>query len=362
MVFGGIATMKKISINKGVTLLEILLSLVVLSILAASFLPMMQKMQLKRSLSIAALQINTITNAAIQYYNIYQTWPRDLNVLVPLLGYNGSTASPFCSVWKNKQGSCVPYTLTSGSSGRYFSLSVAVPNQTVAMQLIKSLPSAYWDSTTMAVVTYTTTFRGFKPPPPTGVLLSATSAQLHGNCTSSDAVGPPTSYYQGSPSPFKNCVSAASSKPLPYGLIDVVRQPTNTITAGNNYGSTNGFHASSYLLTDFACPAGSWPTMLLLPVGVLEAVPTSSGAPAVFPDVFNYSDEHFITQSKSGNINYESCVSATIGTKNPQSTVGSAPRYNGNFFANFGDVVCLPTSAVQRWPDGSNVGSCSANQ
>lgn len=355
--------MAKVTSNKGFTLLEIFLSLVVISLLTIAFLPVMQKIQLKRNADVAALQIKTISNAAIQYYNLYKQWPRNLDVLNSLLGYQGPTPNPFCSVWRDKAG-CVPYKMVSTFDSHYFALSVAVPNTTIARQLINNVSTAYWDSATQSVIAYTTTFRGFTVPPPTGVLFSATSKQLNGNCTSSDAPGQSStqySYYIGSPSPFENCVAGTATNPLPYGLIDIANKPANTITAGNNYGSTNGFHASSYLLTDFACPAGTWPTMLLLPLGVFQAVPEISGAPTVYPAVFNYSDAHFITQLKIGNINYEACVSATLGTTDPKSTVGTSARYNGNFFANFGDIVCLPTSAVQRWPDGNNVGACQSS-
>lgn len=336
--------MRKMISSKGFTLLEVLLSLTVIIALTLVFIPTMQKMQQQRNMNAATLQMNSIANAASQYYSMYQVWPQNLNVLNKLLGYTGPTPNPFCSVWRNALG-CAPYTMVSSAATHYFALAVVVPSPAVALQLAKNLPVAYVKGTT--VTAYTTVFRGFKPPPPTGVLLSATSQQLAGVCHS----GNPTSVYAGAVSPFPNCIEGSNAPgPLPYGLIDVA-QYQQEIVSGNNYGGTNGYAASSFYLTDFKCPVGTAATMLYLPVGVFSPVATGIPAPTVDASWFINSGAHFITQGNA----QKSCVSSLIGTD-------FANTGNGNYWAGFGDVVCLPDSALTRWPDGLSVSGCYANQ
>ncbi|MCD6044969.1 MAG: hypothetical protein K0R48_132 [Gammaproteobacteria bacterium] len=323
---------RKVSLCKGFTLLEILLSITVVVALTLVFVPTIQRIQQQKSVNAATLQMNTIANAASQYYSMYQVWPQDLSALNPLLGYTGTTPNPFCSVWKGQNG-CTPYTMASASSSHYFALSVVVPNPTVAMKLVKSLPVAYTDGTT--VTAYTTVFRGFKPVPPSGVLFSANSKQLSGNCTSSTQIGQST--------PFSGCIDSSDS--LPYGLINVA-QYNGQLVPGNNFGNSSGYHGASINPNTITCPMGTAATMFYLPVGVWN-LPGKTG---VYPQNFFLSEAHFITQGNTQKL----CLTSRVGTNDAGTDLG------GNFFAGFGDVVCLPSGAVTRWPDGPNSISCNA--
>lgn len=205
--------------NSGYTLLEILLSLTIISMLGLVFLTTTQKIQEHNQIRIAASQINAITNAAIDYYRMYKEWPTTVTALNPLLNKDLS-----CSVWKNASG-CTRYKITSAANAHYLAVAIAPPNTAIATQLVAQLPSAYQSGTT--VTAYATTFSGFKvqaQTPPPGILLSGNSLQLNGVCN-----------VTGYTNPFNNCFSSTSTPPKPYGLMDINTQPKNTIVSQNGF-------------------------------------------------------------------------------------------------------------------------------
>ncbi len=305
--------------NRGFTLLEILLSLTIIAVLGLVFIATTQKIQERNQIRIAASQMNAITNAAIDYYKMYQEWPTTVPTLSPLLGQNLS-----CSVWKNASG-CTTYKITSTANSHYFALAVTPPNKTIAANLVTQLPSAYQSDTTTTVTAYATTFSGFKvqaQTPPPGVLLSANSKQLNGVCNlTSDRT-----YTD----PFSNCFSSASPSPQPYGLIDINTQPKNTIVSQNLFASlrTNMYTATASIgNTPLTCPAGTTKTMIVLPLGVRTVVASTSG-------VLRYINTYF---QPTLYVSFWTFV----GNSGSQSKIY-------NVAAASGDMLCLPATGIEN--------------
>lgn len=311
--------------NRGYTLLEILLSLTILTVLGLVFVATIQKLHERNQIRTAASQMNAITNAAINYYKMYTEWPSTVTTLNPLLNKDLS-----CSVWKNTSG-CTRYQITSQTNAHYFALAITPPNTAIATHLVTQLPSAYQSGTT--VTAYVTTFSGFKVQkqiPPPGVLLSANNQQLNGVCNTTDSSITHITYKN----PFDNCISSSVTPTKSYGLIDINAQPKNAPVAQNVFAIIRGggsLGASFTGATPPTCPAGTKKTMILLPVGVRTTI--------VANGQFRYVSS---TASNSGG-----WLQATF-----MPFVGNVSTYSKseNVSAAAGDIVCLPANAMSGWP------------
>ncbi len=298
--------------NRGYTLLEVLLSLTIISVLGLVFITTTQKIHERNQVRTVVSQMNAITNAAINYYKMYTEWPTTVTVLSSPLNKDLS-----CSVWKNASG-CTRYQITSQANSHYFALAVTPPNTAIATHLVVQLPSAYQSGTT--VTTYVTTFSGFKVQkqiPPPGILLAANSYQLNGVCN------PATN-------PFQNCISSSAAQPKPYGLIDINAQPKNISVAQNVFTNQRGLGSvgASIGSTTPTCPAGTARTMMVLSAGV--RMPSAEGNAA---NDFRYVSTAF----NSYYVNFSSYASSDKMS---------------NVSAGVGDIVCLPKNAIKNWGSG----------
>ncbi len=298
--------------NSGYTLLEILLSFMIIAVLGLALIATTQKIQERNQTKIAASQINALTNAAIVYYQMYQEWPTTVTTLKPLLNKDLS-----CSVWRNASG-CTRYKITSAANAHYLAIAITPPNTAIATQLVTQLPSAYQSGTT--VTAYTTTFSGFKvqpQTPPPGILLSANSLQLNGNCN-----------VTGYTDPFNNCFSSTSTPPQPYGLMDINTQPKKTIVSQNLFASLRtgpNTAVASIGNTPLTCPAGTSKTMVVFPLGVRTVIQST--------DVYRYMNTYF----KGLYVSFFTFV----GNSSTESKVY-------NVAAASGDMLCLPPNGIQN--------------
>lgn len=306
--------------NRGYTLLEILLSLIIVAILSLVFVGVTQKILQRNQIRSTALQMTAITNAAVNYYQMYNDWPATFTPLNTLLNQNPTTTNLSCSPWKNGS-SCVNYLIASTATSKYFAVTVTTPSATIATRLAAQLPTAYSSGATVTV--YATTFSGLPPTPiPSGVTLSASSFELGGICDASTYSNP-----------FGNCFSSTATPYKPYGLIDLYAQPRNTIVSENVAtvirSSTTDYLTSFTAATLPKCPSGLIKSMVFLPVGVRTTV----AANAMFSFLGNLYQSNSILQM----------FSIVGGT--------TAAQANNNVVAGVGDIVCIPEKTT-GWPAG----------
>jgi hypothetical protein len=175
-----------------------------------------------------------------------------------------------------------------------------------------------------------------------------------GNCS-----GNSVDSYGGRLTPFRGCISADSSDTqhyapnTPYGL-RLNTAPVTTITAGNNFGGLSNFEGGHIDLTTVQCPVGTQATMMYLPAGVMTVLKSSDKPPSPNPTSLYLVESHFVTQG----IYWKPCNKSSVGYNYNYSKVNN----NANFWAGFGDLLCLAPAAITRWPDGLATNACYANQ
>lgn len=304
---------------RGLTLLEVLLSLGILIIVLICFVSYTQKAKQSNTTNVAKIQINTLLNAAVQYYTTYAQWPSSLNALMPILTGNAAINPAFCSPWFGSTG-CAAYTIAANTT--YFALKVTTPGMRYAENLVRVLPNAYIDTDTRTVIAYVNTAKqqGYHVTPPLGVLYASDANYWSGSLT------------------FSNNSYCNVSSNGPYGLIDVTRAnfPGYSVTTTSCQTTNN---QTFRYKTPTTCPDGSTAAMLLLPMGT----PPSSafGTSTVFFYLYNYYLNY--SSSEGGPSAVASVVYPSTGTSRaPDPLILSAP-----------DLLCLDPTTISWAPNAT---------
>ena len=308
--------MKKKNSIFGFTLLEVLLSLSILSLLMLLGISYMQKEKQKESLGLVSQQMNALLNAAIQYHMAYFIWPPTLDALTPLLPDQNSTTSPFYSPWRDNNGP-IPYTLANNTN--YFAVQVATPSNNIAQQLVTTLANSYRINNSATVVAYTTTFTGLKLQPPSGVLYGTGNfnTQLVSN---NDCL---------------NFYNANYSTSGPFGLLDATsNNPTVKISC-----QIDSAAVVYYVPNDpknAPCPSGSQAYLLNLPSGLVGGTNRGMSMPIGFSNVFAHAwhDDDYINSNHTA-------MGPCMTTNAPYRSMS----------LSFSDIVCLSPNNTTRWPD-----------
>ena len=294
--------------TRGFTLLELLLSLVIVVILLVCFLSYTQKAQQRNTIALAKAQINVLLTAAIQYNSIYLQWPTTLSALIPLLGTDASKTPSFCSPWHTSSNNCAAYTIANTTN--YFALKITTPGPRSAQDLVTALQNAYIDTDNKTVVTYVTAFTKPHRPRPIGV--------MYGSNQFSNS------------NPSSTCSSTPGiSNNGPYGLLNIMNNSSSAIHACDGNMNTN----ISYNPNAFSCPTNSQPTMLLIPAGTTPYSNNTVSAGML------YYDYRYVSNS-----------STQLG---PYLEI-HVNSYTFNSYGNnipFLDIVCLEPSTIQLWPN-----------
>lgn len=256
---------------RGLTLLEVLLSLAILIVVLLSLISFSQKVKQRNMTALAKTQINALLNAAVQYHTTYAQWPKSLTALMPLLTGNATANPAFCSPWFTA-ASCAPYTISTNTT--YFAIKVTTPSTRYAQDLVTALPNAYIDSDTRTVIAYINAAvqQNNTTPTPLGVLYASDSTYWSGSLTSSM---PGYGY----------CDTASNG---PYGIIDVNNAPGYLTPTTSCQVSSTSTTSSVISYKSPNCPNGSAAGMLLLPMGTPFMRNTSLPDNIAFVYLYNY--------------------------------------------------------------------------
>ncbi len=368
--------------NKGFTLLEILLGLSVLIVLALSFVGYMQKANQKKTVLIAAQEINMAMNAALQYRAAYSQWPSNLNVLLPFFISNTIKLNPsFCSPWRSKL-SCEVYSIASPVSSPYFAIQITTPNVNVAQNLKNALPNAYTSGAT--TIAYTTaSMASIQAPVPTGVLYASpasvidyNNANVPDNCARSNPRNKGSkTYWTWSDSSGDSACSIffeqqppLNSSAGPYGL-SVTSSSSglyNSVTHSETYqpqyfdltlqraiGGKSAPTLNQFSQNDLSpnCPLGSSPTLIFLPTAAYFTNAPGGGKLSSwnFGAFYAHISVHPGNGPKSDIL--MGCINSNI--------------YNSLTFTNIAqvavssmsDILCIPDDQMSSWPDHNQTGS-----
>ncbi len=299
---------------RGLTLLEVLLSLGIVVVILICIIGYTQKVKQSNAVTLAKTQMNALLNAAIQYYTTYAQWPSSLNVLTPLLTGNTAKNPNFCSPWFGNTD-CVPYTIAANTT--YFALKVTTPSARYAQDLTKVLPNAYIDSDTRTVIAYTNAAvqHNYSTATPLGVLYASDSNSWTGSLTSAN---------------YGYCDTSSNG---PYGIIDVNAAPSSF----NSTTSCQTVNSPAIHYKTPECPSGSAVGMLLLPMGTPPPSDTYSNNSdyVIFVYLYNY-----LIYPPSGN--GPSALASMTGTNAPAPIILSAS-----------DLVCLDPTAMSWAPNAT---------
>ncbi len=373
--------------NRGLSLLEVLLSLVLLIGLVLILVVYTQKLDQRKTISIAKQEINAILNAAVQYKMAYSQWPSNLNQLLPLLS-TAKISSSFCSPWQSGLG-CAIYSVTFPVNNPYFGVQVTTPSVTIAQNLESALPTAYISGTT--IIAYTTAATAsIKTQVPTGFLYASPASStlyynssVNDNCAMSNPEIADKNWNWARKNSGKGNIinpycsiffeqqPPAGSSTGPYGFV-LPSSPSSNFT---KYTITNqhisyaplqgttsvfidaingGYDAPT--LNQFSqpqnipsCPSGSSPTLLFLPTSALFI--DSSGGGVFSAWNFSSFSAHISVRPGAGpkNAVLMGCINSRIS--NYVFPMSGGVQMAQVDVSSVSDIVCIPDIQLSHWPD-----------
>jgi prepilin-type N-terminal cleavage/methylation domain-containing protein len=356
----------KVLNQNGFTLLEILLSLSILTMLSLFFISYMQKVNQQQTVLVATQEINTLTTAAIQYRTIYSKWPSTINNLAPFISSSNPLNQAACSPWKTTAG-CTPYSIITSSTMSYFAIQVETPNVIIAQKLKESLPNAYTEGVSTIAFT-TASMASIKAPMPSGILYAkgAVPTDYTPSCSAYNSVD---SSFNG----INDCAiffNPSGSPSSRYGLLDIANQATppngkdknlNQLSSYYQQYQPNSRHLSvanySTAPTMFQfsmsniyplCPDNAVPTLIFIPT---YSASSGDRFSLRYAWDFKYIYPHLATSPGSGwksdtlTLCVNSMLSRVAGTF-AGDTVNASMTVDG-----IADVVCIPEDSLTNWPD-----------